>query len=546
MGYNESNMKGGTDLTPKSAPIIRYIGLLAPIVLLAYGALIALDFVGSRNHIDTTVLVGISTIWLAVGIWQFLQPGGHEKSIAIRLTFYHLLSSMYLLFITGMSTPFTAAWIILLVVAGIYFGALGVWLSLGIFTATILLDIIIWEGTHTAILQNVAVLIAVLFSGIIAMTILRLQRVDREEIAESHERENAKQDEMLTTINSITDGVISIDQGGLVKMYNSAALDLLDTNKDLTQHHIDEVLPLIDESGGGVETWKLISTNKTVHTYEDLRYSVGNDEQIRLEIVISPIHKAYRNAHSDHGGYILILRDITKAKSLEEERDEFISVVSHELRTPITIVEGTLSNLAYMMDKLDVDKDTIQEQVNAAHSQTLFLAKMMNDLSTLSRAERGIGDDTEVIDVKELGHKLFEEYQASAAEKGLKLNLDLDSSLGEVETSRLYLEELLQDFITNAIKYTKKGSVTIKFSKKQKNVTFAITDTGIGVSKTDQAKIFEKFYRSEDYRTRETGGTGLGLYVAAKLAKKLTTKIHLQSRLNHGSTFSFTLTATDK
>ena len=72
-------------------------------------------------------------------------------------------------------------------------------------------------------------------------------------------------------------------------------------------------------------------------------------------------------------------------------------------------------------------------------------------------------------------------------------------------------------------------------------VTFAVKDSGIGISKTDQRKIFEKFYRSEDYRTRETGGTGLGLYVAAKLARKLGCKITLESRLNHGSTFAFSL-----
>jgi len=70
---------------------------------------------------------------------------------------------------------------------------------------------------------------------------------------------------------------------------------------------------------------------------------------------------------------------------------------------------------------------------------------------------------------------------------------------------------------------------------------FEVRDTGIGISKSDQAKIFHRFYRSEDYRTRETGGTGLGLYVATKLAKKLGTKIDMTSRLNHGSSFSIAL-----
>jgi signal transduction histidine kinase len=166
---------------------------------------------------------------------------------------------------------------------------------------------------------------------------------------------------------------------------------------------------------------------------------------------------------------------------------------------------------------------------------------MVNDLSTLSRAERGVADTPEDIDVREMIHKLHDEYTKEATDKKLHLNLDLGATLGHVSTSRLYLEEMLQNFITNAIKYTKTGTVTVSVKQKLGDIKFSIKDSGIGISKSDQTKIYQKFYRSEDYRTRETNGTGLGLYVAAKLAHKIGTKIELVSRLNHGSTFSFTL-----
>ncbi|QWQ32688.1 ATP-binding protein [Candidatus Minimicrobia naudis] len=105
-------------------------------------------------------------------------------------------------------------------------------------------------------------------------------------------------------------------------------------------------------------------------------------------------------------------------------------------------------------------------------------------------------------------------------------NLDIGGRLGVVKVSRLYLEEILQNFITNAIRYTQKGSITLSIKKnKSGEITFKVIDTGIGISKADIAKIFDKFYRAEDYRTRETKGTGLGLYVSAKLAKKLGCKI---------------------
>ena len=136
---------------------------------------------------------------------------------------------------------------------------------------------------------------------------------------------------------------------------------------------------------------------------------------------------------------------------------------------------------------------------------------------------------------------MHEEYHKEASDKGLHLNLDLGATLGHVQASRLYLEELLQNFITNAIKYTDSGSVTISVKQKLGVVKFSVKDTGIGISRSDQSKIFQKFYRSEDYRTRESNGTGLGLYVASKLAHKLGTKIDFVSRLNHGSTFSISL-----
>jgi signal transduction histidine kinase len=168
---------------------------------------------------------------------------------------------------------------------------------------------------------------------------------------------------------------------------------------------------------------------------------------------------------------------------------------------------------------------------------------MVNDLSTLSRAERGVADSAEDIDVRELANELHKKYFDTAKAKKLHLNLDLSAIIDHVFVSRLYLEELLQNLITNAIKYTKKGSVTIIIMQKSNLITFAIKDTGIGISKSDQQKVFGKFYRSEDYRTRESSGTGLGLYVAQKLAHKIGTKILLKSRLNFGSTFSITLPA---
>ena len=100
----------------------------------------------------------------------------------------------------------------------------------------------------------------------------------------------------------------------------------------------------------------------------------------------------------------------------------------------------------------------------------------------------------------------------------------------------------ITNLMDNAVKYRKTDeplNVYIRTWNDEEHLFLSIRDTGLGIKKENQKKIFEKFYRSEDYRTRETGGTGLGLYISAKLAKKLGTEIQLKSRLNHGSTFAF-------
>jgi signal transduction histidine kinase len=129
-------------------------------------------------------------------------------------------------------------------------------------------------------------------------------------------------------------------------------------------------------------------------------------------------------------------------------------------------------------------------------------------------------------------------YKEPAKAKNLQLKTELDPHLEVLRTSALYAREILQNFITNAIKYTEAGSVTIGAKPDPKGVRFYVSDTGIGISRSDQEKIFAKFFRSEDYRTRQSNGTGLGLYVTMKLARLLHAEITVESELNHGSTFN--------
>lgn len=353
-----------------------------------------------------------------------------------------------------------------------------------------------------------------------------------------------ERERLLSLINSMADAVIATDEQGAIVLYNGAALNILDVNASLDKKSFNELAKIIDKNNQAIDFNKLILNTKTQTSNRDLRIQYPDDSISNLYISIAPVRLGF--GKSGTKGFVVLLRDITHEKSLEEERDEFISVVSHELRTPIAIAEGNVGNAEYMAEKSG-DLSSIKKALRVAHEQIVFLSGMINDLSTLSRAERGkLTLEAEPINTHELLQELHKTYQADAKKKGLVLKLDTDPHLELLYSSKLYVREVLQNFITNAIKYTEEGSVTIGARQKRGGVMFEVSDTGIGISKSDQERVFDKFFRSEDFRTRANNGTGLGLYVTMKLARILNSEITLDSQLNKGSTFSIFIPNIDK
>ncbi|HET7320130.1 MAG TPA: ATP-binding protein [Candidatus Saccharimonadales bacterium] len=344
---------------------------------------------------------------------------------------------------------------------------------------------------------------------------------------------------LTSLINSMADAVIAVDESAKVVLYNGAALNILDVNNIKEGAGLAKLIQPIDKDNQPVDITKIVQAATVPITNRDLRIKYGDGSTINLYISIAPVHLGY--GEEGQRGFVILLRDITREKSLEEERDEFISVVSHELRTPIAIAEGNISNAQFIANK-GGDINAVKQALKEAHNQVLFLADMINDLSTLSRAERGVLNvEVEAINVHDLVLELASNYTPEAKQKGLAVKTEIDPHLELLQSSKLYVREVLQNFITNSIKYTQRGHITIAARAVPKGVEFNVSDTGIGISKGDQERVFDKFFRSEDYRTRQSNGTGLGLYVTMKLARLLHAEISLESELNKGSTFTISI-----
>jgi len=480
----------------------------------------------------------LSSLTIAIAIWiYFHRRSTSNHSMQLALVPFHILGIAMPIFITGYMSPLTVLWSILIALSYILVSRI-----MMIYSTLMLIAVMMMSLASASYLSWQMIISHMVFTMIIIVMgwfISSLQTINSAEhndfVKEKAER-SSQQNQLMTLINSVNEAIISINAHGTVQLYNAATLNLLDTNESLSGKKLDEVLSTYSETGEPIKLFNELKNSAPSITRQDLELRFADGETMSLDISSSRI----RGMDNETQGYILVIRDITRSKSFDEERDEFISVVSHELRTPVTITEGTISNSIMLIEK-GAAPSVVAQALSSAHEQTLYLARMINDLSTLSRAERGVGAEKESIDVTDLMHQLYNEYHKKASEKKLHLNLDISPTLGTVEASRLYLEEVLQNFLTNAIKYTQKGTITLTARRQKGTIVFAVTDTGIGISKHEQKKVFEKFYRAEDYRTRETNGTGLGLYVVKKLADKMGISIDLSSRLNHGSTFSFSL-----
>lgn len=349
---------------------------------------------------------------------------------------------------------------------------------------------------------------------------------------------------LISLVNSMADAVIAVDKDINVAIYNGAALNILDSNQDIQGKPLAKLFKPLDKDDAPIDITAFVKSADRPVTNRDWRLKYADGSSINLYTSIAPVHLGY--GAGGEQGFVILLRDISHEKSLEEERDEFISVVSHELRTPVAITEGEISNAELMVEK-GSGKDKVTQALDEAHKQVMFLSDMINDLSTLSRAERGVLKiEAEEFAPGDLLHELQANYKAEASAKGLKITVKTAAKLPNLHTSKLYVREILQNFITNAVKYTEKGGVILHAVVADGGaIKFSVEDTGIGISKSDQEKVFDKFFRAEDYRTRATKGTGLGLYVTQKLIRLLDAKVEISSKLDKGSTFSITVSNID-
>ena len=237
------------------------------------------------------------------------------------------------------------------------------------------------------------------------------------------------------------------------------------------------------------------------------------------------------------------LRDANiRLEQLDKAKSEFISLASHQLRTPLSIIKGYISMI--LEGTWGETNEKQKEHLEKVYLSNERLIKLVEDLLTVSRIESGrLEFDLQPLALDNLTEGIVKEFSQMVAKKGLYLKyLKPKKPLPKVKADSLKIRQVIQNLIDNAIHYTKKGGATIHLKAEKNKVRFSIEDTGIGVSSQEQVILFEKFSRGKGVTRMHTEGTGLGLYLAAKLIQAHQGRIWVESEgQGQGSTFCFEL-----
>jgi signal transduction histidine kinase len=233
-------------------------------------------------------------------------------------------------------------------------------------------------------------------------------------------------------------------------------------------------------------------------------------------------------------------KSLNELKVMDVKKDQFISIAAHELKTPLTSIHG----FSQLLQNRKVANNFTKRNkyLKIMDHETKRLGNLVNDILDLSRIDLGtIKMNYVKVSVKDLMEDIKREMDMQIKEKGLKSEYDIPKDVPVISTDRERLTQVLINIIKNAVKYSEKGGIRVKVSKDKGYVRFSVRDTGIGIPKEGQEKIFERFYQIDSSYTRKAGGTGLGLSLCKEFVEMLGGKIWVESEEGKGSEFRFTV-----
>ncbi len=338
-----------------------------------------------------------------------------------------------------------------------------------------------------------------------------------------------KQLQLTSIVKSVSHGILAIDGKGKIMLINDIA---------------KEILKVDEKSNLEGLSFKIAIKDKEI--LEILQKYVGSTQNEIIDLELN--HVVYRikidpvylqdSKHSKIGS-IINIEDITEGAKVENMRRDFVANVSHELKTPLTSITGFVETLKI---NDDIDKNTRNHFLDIIEKEANRLKGLIEDILVLSSIENGQELSYENVKLFDVFKEVYEITDYMATSKNIKITYNFEDKEAYIQGCRDNVKQIFLNLIDNAIKYTPEdGKIEVCQYYDKKNIVMEFKDTGMGISKEDLNRIFERFYRVDKARSRDIGGTGLGLAITKHMVKSLGGNITVNSILGIGSNFIITI-----
>ncbi len=337
---------------------------------------------------------------------------------------------------------------------------------------------------------------------------------------------NQEKEQLARILESMADGVITLDRNGRVVLTNPPA---------------DRFIEMwMYENGKGEEEKGTVP--KEIRDLFESVVVLGKEQVTEVElqgrswsILMTPLYDQNKTR-----GVVVVLRDMTEERRNDKLRKDFIANVSHELRTPIAMLQGYSEAIIDDIVTSDAEKKEIAKII---YEESLRMGRLVNELLDIARMEAGhIELNKKPVEIASFVEWIVHKFQGLARENGIRLTYELKNASGQIEFDTDRIEQVLTNLIHNAIHHTDNGGeVKLVVSCDEKRCRFDVIDTGKGIPEEDLPYVFERFYKADKSRTRKQGGTGLGLSIAKNIVEAHKGTISVHSKLNEGTTFTFYL-----
>ena len=339
--------------------------------------------------------------------------------------------------------------------------------------------------------------------------------------------------ELASIMENVSDGLLLVDATGAVTLVNRAATRLLGQSSAQL-----EGKPLW-QSLRHPEVNELLLALRKIDLPSSVRLETGTGTEARtIEIVATPL---FETAEGEQRA-VLLVRDRTEDKRLEQMRRDFVADVSHELKTPLTSIKAYVETL---IDGAVEDPEARAPFLEKIRSNAERLAKLVSDILDISRLEGSPRDDSRSrLDLNLLVERVLNQFRERAQAKSVRLDFVPSAEPAWALVNDEDTSEAVENLLDNALKYTPEGGqVTASVALRDTELVISVADTGCGIPRESLPRVFERFYRVDRARSRALGGTGLGLSIVKHVALRQGGKVEAQSEEGKGSTFRIILPA---